>query len=60
MEEKKVIRTISVSPKLWERFQFNTSTLGENMSQTIENMIYDYIIKTTSIVNEINNLKNNQ
>ena len=49
---KKVVRSVSVSEDLWDRFQITTNVKNETMSQVIEDLIMDYCIKNKVDVNE--------
>lgn len=52
-KDKKIVKSFTVSERLWDHFQITTSAMKESQSQALENLIRDYIIKNKVDVNEI-------
>ena len=50
---KRQITSISIDPAIWEQFKITCTALGENYSKAFESLLYDYIIKNRTIVNDV-------
>ena len=57
MDETKIRRLITVSPRVCDNFQTFNNLKGTNMSATIESLIRDYCIKNKAEANEIMEVK---